>query len=71
MKDKVISVISGLLNGETIGIKDIKALMISRLAGLMTDPDWLRPLEKEEMSGQQKIKGMAEVIDFLYRANWR
>lgn len=69
MKDKIISVISGLLNGEAVGIKEIKTLMVSRLAGLFTDHDWLRPSEKGKMPGRQKIKGMAEVIDFLYRVN--
>lgn len=71
MKNKVISVISGLLNKEVVGVKEIKTHMVSRLAGLVTDSDWVRPSKKEEMSGPQKIKGMAEVVDFLYRANRR
>ena len=48
MRDKIIALISGLLNGETVGIKEIKTLMVSRLAGQFTDPDWLRPKEKEK-----------------------
>jgi len=71
MRSKVISVISGLLNKEVVGIKETKNLIVSRLAGLVTDPDWLRPSKKGEMSGRQKIKGMAEVIDFLHRINRR
>lgn len=71
MKDKVISVISGLLNGEAAGTKEVKALIVSRLAGLINDPDWLRPSDKDEMPGRQKLKGMAEVTDFLYRVNRR
>jgi len=71
MKDKIISVISGLLNGEAIGIKEIKTLIVSRLAGLFIDPDWLNPSEKGQLPGRQKIKGMAEVIDFLHRVNRR
>lgn len=71
MKDEVISVISSLLNGEIISIKEIKTLIVSRLSGLINDPDWLRPSNRDEMSGRQKIKGMAEVIDFLYRVNRR
>ena len=34
MKNKVISVISGLLNKEVVGVKEIKTHMVSRLAGL-------------------------------------
>jgi len=71
MKDKVISVISGLLSKDVLGTREIKTLMVSRLAGLVTDSDWIRPSKKEEMSGPQKIKCMAEVVDFLYRANRR
>jgi len=71
MKDKVISVISSLLNGEAVGIKEIKTLVVSRLPGLITDPDWLKPSDKDKMLGRQKIRGMAEVVDFLYRVNRR
>lgn len=71
MRDKIIAVISGLLNGEGVGIQEIKTLMVSRLAGLFTDPDWIRPKGKEEMPGRLKMKGMAEVVDFLYRVNRR
>ncbi len=69
MRDKIIALISGLLNGETVGIKEIKTLMVSRLAGQFTDPDWLRPKEKGKMPGRLRLKGMAEVVDFLYRVN--
>jgi len=71
MKDKIISVISGLLNGEGKGIKEIKSLMVSRFAGLFTDPDWLNPQNKKEIPGRIKMRGMAEVVDFLYRVNGR
>lgn len=71
MRDKIIAVISGLLSGDVVGIEEIKTLMVSRLAGLFTDPDWLSPKGKEEMPGRLKMRGMAEVVDFLYRVNRR
>ncbi|MGI6537487.1 MAG: TM1802 family CRISPR-associated protein [Caldicoprobacterales bacterium] len=71
MKEKTIYVISRLLNGESVSVNEIKKLMVSRFSRLFNDPNWLNPYGKEEMSGQQKVKGMAEVIDFLYRANRR
>ena len=71
MKDKMIAIISALLNSEQVGIAEIKSLIVARLAGMFTDPDWLSPKEKEQMPGRKKIKGMAEVLDFLYRVNGR
>ncbi|NLZ39593.1 MAG: hypothetical protein GX893_08335, partial [Firmicutes bacterium] len=71
MKDKIIAVISELLNSELIGVAEIKRLIVSRLAGMVTDPDWIKPKGKEQMPGRRKIKGMAEVLDFLYRVNGR
>jgi len=71
MKDKIIFVISGILSGEAVGIKEIKTLIVSRMSGLINDPDWLKPSGKHNMPGRIKIKGMAEVLDFLYRVNWR
>lgn len=71
MKDKVITVISSLLNGEPVKISEYKTLIVSRLPGLFADPDWLNPKEKDKLPGRLKIKGMAEVVDFLNRANRR
>lgn len=71
MRDKIVSVISYLLNEEPVGIREIKTLMVSRLAGLFTDPNWMKPKGKGEMPGRLKMKGMAEVVDFLYRVNGR
>jgi CRISPR-associated protein Csh1 len=69
MKDKAITVISALLNGEPVKTNEFKALIVSRLPGLFADPDWLNPKERDKMPGRLKIKGMAEVVDFLNRAN--
>lgn len=71
MRDKMIAIISGLLNEETLGIRELKTLMVSRLPGLFTDPDWIKPKEKGKMPGRLRMKGMAEVLDFLYRVNGR
>ncbi len=70
MKEKIIAVISGLLNDEPIGIEEIKRLIVTRLAGMFTDPDWLKP-KGDKRPGRLKVKGMAEVLDFLYRVNGR
>jgi CRISPR-associated protein Csh1 len=71
MKDKVIDIISKILSGELVGVQEIKALVVSRLAGLINDPDWLKPKGAGQMPGRLKIKGMAEVVEFLYRVNGR
>ena len=71
MKERIIAVISGLLGDEPVGVEEIKRLIVSRLAGMFTDPDWIRPKEKDRMPGRLRIKGMAEVLDFLYRVNGR
>lgn len=71
MKERIIAVISGLLNAEPIGIEEIKRLIVSRLAGMFSDSDWISPKEKDKMPGRLRIKGMAEVLDFLNRVNGR
>ena len=71
MREKIITIISALLNGEQVRTNDIKTLMVSRLTGLFNDPDWIRPKEKDKLPGRLQMKGMAQVIDFLIRANGR
>ena len=62
MKDKAITVISALLNGEPVKTNEFKALIVSRLP-LFADPDWLNP-KKGIRCLVVKDKGMAEVVDF-------
>lgn len=69
MKDKVIAIMSALLNGERVETYELKSIIVSRLAGLFNDPDWLKPKGMNSRPGRIKIKGMAEVVDFLGRAN--
>jgi len=69
MKEKAIAIVSALLNGERVETSELKTLIVSRLAGLFTDPDWLKPKGKNSIPGRLKIIGMAEVMDFLGRAN--
>jgi CRISPR-associated protein Csh1 len=71
MRDKIIAIIGALLNGENINVHEIKMLIVSRLAGLFSDPDWLHPKDKRSMPGRFKMQGMAELVDFMYRVNRR
>ncbi|BBB93536.1 TM1802 family CRISPR-associated protein [Methylomusa anaerophila] len=71
MREKALAMIGALLNNEVVELTGIKELMVSRFAGLFTDPDWLRPKGGEELSGLAKVRGMAEVVDFLIRVNGR
>lgn len=71
MREKALMVISALLNGDLIRITEIKTLMVSRFAGLFTDPDWIKPKGKGEVPGRYRLKGMAEMVDFLIRVNRR
>ncbi|MHB1127781.1 MAG: TM1802 family CRISPR-associated protein [Bacillota bacterium] len=71
MRDKAVAVIGALLNGNQVPTTDIKILMVSRFTGLFTDPDWIKPKEKGKMPGRIRLKGMAEVVDFLTRVNGR
>ncbi|MGI6065411.1 MAG: TM1802 family CRISPR-associated protein [Bacillota bacterium] len=71
MREKALAVICALLNNNRVDVVEIKRLMVTRFAGLFTDPDWMRPKEKGKMPGKIKLKGMMEVVDFLMRVNRR
>jgi len=64
MKERMIGVTGQLLDNETINIKGIKKLMISRFPGLFSDPEWLK-------NGAYELRKMATVIDFIIKANRR
>jgi CRISPR-associated protein Csh1 len=71
MRDKALQIIGALLNNESVDVLGLKNNMVLRFPGLFTNPDWLRPKAKEELPGRLKVRGMAEVIDFLIRVNRR
>ncbi len=71
MKEKSIDVVGRLLNGETVNTGELKALMVSRFPGLFNDSDWLNPKKESQLPGKVKVRGMAEIIDFLNRSNRR
>ena len=69
MREKVLQIIARLLNNNLIETKSLKALMVSRLPGLLSDPDWVQPKNKKEMTGRTKLKRMHEILDFIWRIN--
>ncbi|MGI5838576.1 MAG: TM1802 family CRISPR-associated protein [bacterium] len=71
MREKGLAVIAALLNGERIRTNDIKALTVSRFPGLFSDPEWIRPKRKQDIPGRLRLKGMAEIVDYLTRVNRR
>ena len=69
MREQVVHIIARLLNNDPLETHGLKTLMVSRLPGLLADPEWIQPKNKNEMTGRTKLKRMHEVLDFLWRIN--
>lgn len=71
MLDESIAVISALLADEPIRVNGIKLFMVSRFPGLFSTHTWIAPKGNSEMPGRIRLRGMAEMVDFLLRVNRR
>ncbi|EFC90521.1 conserved hypothetical protein [Dethiosulfovibrio peptidovorans DSM 11002] len=64
MVSRILDLLGRLLSGELVDVTGVKQLMVSRLYGLCSNPEWIR-------YGGSEMRKMSAVIDFLIRANRR
>lgn len=64
MRERTLGILGRLLGGDKIDIREVKQLMVSRFAGLFSDPEWLR-------YGGGQLRQMAAVLEFLTKSNGR
>lgn len=73
MRESTLGILGKLLNGEKIETPGVKKLMVSRFPGLFSDPEWITASGRynRQLTGREKLKRMAAVLDFLNRSNRR
>lgn len=63
LRDRVLDIVGRLLDGRSVDVGNVKALVVSRLRGLCADSEWVARWSSFN------LRQMECVIDFLYRVN--
>jgi CRISPR-associated protein Csh1 len=65
MKENVLTVIASLFQNQLIDVRYYKTLAVSRLTGLFSDEDWIRPKNKEAYDGASQLHSLWMLFEFF------
>ena len=63
LRDWILSLLGNLLKGEKVNVRRVKELIVSRLQGLCSSPDWVKDYSTIS------VRRWNAIVDFLCRAN--